>query len=91
MNYDEENFKDRLKDTTQPLPKACFPLANFFAQSDLFPLSASILPRLGDVMKVIPTKEKGRFARQNSLVENRLLKKPVLYVEFWPHRMQLRQ
>ena len=30
--------------------KAGFPLANFFARSDLFPLSASILPRLADVI-----------------------------------------
>ena len=29
---------------------AGFPLANFFARSDLFPLSASILPRLADVI-----------------------------------------
>jgi hypothetical protein len=30
--------------------KAGFPLANFFARSDLFPLSASNLPRLADVI-----------------------------------------
>jgi hypothetical protein len=47
-------------------PKAGFPLANFFgnffARSDLFLRSASILSRLADV---IPTKEKGSFARKN--------------------------
>ena len=36
---------------------AGFPLANFFARSDLFPLSASILPRLADV---INDTDKGR-------------------------------
>ena len=30
--------------------KGYFPLANFFARRDLFPLSASILPRLADVI-----------------------------------------
>jgi hypothetical protein len=37
--------------TSVPATKAAFhALANFFARSDLFPLSASILPRLADVI-----------------------------------------
>ena len=58
-------------------PKAGFPQANFFARSDgsLFPLSASILPRLANV---ISDTDKGKrslrarkFARGNRLNKTR--------------------
>jgi hypothetical protein len=58
--------------------KAGIPLANFLARSDLFPLSVSLITsaRRG---KMVPTKEKGRFARKNSFVENRLHQRTGLF------------
>ena len=51
--------------------KVGFPLANIFAQSDFFPLSLSFRLKPSGTNNV-ETKEKSRFARKYSLVENRL-------------------
>ena len=51
--------------------KAGFPLANIFARSDFFPLSLSIRLKPSGTNRA-QTKEKSRFARKYSLVENRL-------------------
>jgi hypothetical protein len=51
--------------------KAGFPLANFSREATFF-LCRYHLLRQQDVAKWMPTKEKGRFAPKNSLVENRL-------------------
>jgi hypothetical protein len=48
-----------------------FSTSEFFRAKRPFPLSASILPRLADVISDTD-KGKCRFARENSLVENRL-------------------
>ena len=53
------------------IPKADFPLANIFARSDFFPLSLSFRLKPSANYEV-ETKEKSRFARKYSLVENRL-------------------
>ena len=50
--------------------KVGFPLANFSREATVF-LCRYHLLRQQDVAKWMPTKEKGRFARKNSLVENR--------------------
>ena len=52
-------------------PKAGFPLANIFARSDFFPLSLSFRLKRSGTNRA-QTKEKSRFARKYSLVENRL-------------------
>ena len=51
--------------------KAGFPLANIFARSDVFPLSLSFRLKPSGTNRA-QTKEKSRFARKYSLVENRL-------------------
>ena len=51
--------------------KAGFSLANIFARSAFFPLSLSFRLKPSGTNKV-ETKEKSRFMRKNSLVENRL-------------------
>ena len=51
--------------------KAGFPLANIFARSDFFPLSLSFRLKPSGTNRA-QTKEKSRFARKYSLVENRL-------------------
>ena len=53
------------------LDKAGFPLANIFARSDFFPLSLSFRLKPSGT-NYVETKEKSRFARKYSLVENRL-------------------
>ena len=53
------------------LRKAGFPLANIFARSDVFPLSLSFRLKPSGTNRA-QTKEKSRFARKYSLVENRL-------------------
>ena len=51
--------------------KAGFPLVNIFAQSDFFPLSLSFRLKPSGT-NYVETKEKSRFGRKYSLVENRL-------------------
>ena len=51
--------------------KAGFPLANIFARSDFFPLSLRFRLKQSGTDRA-ETKEKSRFARKYSLVENRL-------------------
>ena len=51
--------------------KAGFPLANNFARSDVFPLSLRFRLKPSGINRA-QTKEKSRFARKYSLVENRL-------------------
>ena len=53
------------------IPEAGFPLANIFARRDFFPLSLSFRLKPSGTNEV-ETKEKSRFARKYSLVENRL-------------------
>ena len=55
----------------KPHRKACFPQANIFARSDVFPLSLSFRLKPSGTNRA-QTKEKSRFARKYSLVENRL-------------------
>ena len=51
--------------------KADFPLANIFARSDFFTLFLSFRLKPSGT-NLVETKEKSRFARKYSLVENRL-------------------
>jgi hypothetical protein len=50
-----------------------FSTSELFSREAIFFLCQYHLLRQQDVAKWMPTKEKGRFARKNSLVENRLI------------------
>ena len=62
------------------MSKAGFPLANTFARSDVFPLSLSFRLKPSGTNRA-QTKEKSRFARKYSLVENRL--KLIILIVRW--------